>query len=224
MATVMVTATDWAMRASPGACLPSAAKSLSRLLALATALLALALAAQASAHTGGENHRAIVSIEPDAIRTLLLMQVPAGERATALLARFDMDRNGELNALESQLLVAKLGAETVGGWVLKVGKVAPRPKDLAARASVTESGGLLVAILLEYPPASRGERVRVRVLETPAGSPVKARPVFVEVQAPAGVAESSHPVAKDAPVMGPVVLAPGKSGAWLRAKQVAVPK
>jgi hypothetical protein len=188
---------------------------------LAGSLLSLAILvpATAAAHTGGESHRAIVSVEPDAIRTLLMMQVPAGRRASGLLARFDFDRSGDLNALEGQLLAAHLGAELVGGWLLKLGETAPVPKNIDARAAVSEGGGLLIALLLEYPPATAAQRVGVQVLATPGGrSPVKARAVVVEVQSSAGVSQSSHPVARDAPVMGPIVLQPGGEGAWLRAK------
>lgn len=182
-------------------------------------LLTLLAAAPAAAHTGGENHRAIVSVDPDGVRALLIMQVPAGRRASGLLSRFDLDHDGDLDALEGQLLANLLGAEIVGGWVLKVGRTASAPRSVDARATVSDTGGLLLALMLEYPPARPGERVRVRVLDTPAGRfPVKARPVVVEIQAPGGVAESSHPVADDAPVLGPLVLEPGGAGAWLRAK------
>ena len=188
-----------------------------RAAALLTLAVALFAAAPVGAHSGGENHRAIVSVDEDAVRALLMMQVPEGRRARGLLARFDLDHDGDLDPVEGQLLANLLGAEVVGGWQLSIGPSAPLPKNIDARATVSESGGLLVALLLEYPPARPNERVRVRIIEPPSGrSPVKARAVVVELQATAGVAESSHPVETDAPVVGPVVLEPGGPGAWLR--------
>jgi len=180
----------------------------------------LSLSSVSLAHTGGESHRAIVSVERDAVRALLFMQVPAGRRAEHLIASHDLNHDGRLDSLEGRLLAMRLGDEVVGGWLLTAGTVAPMPSHIAARAAVTDTGAVLVALLLEYPPTR--ERVSVRIVSSSqARGPVRSRSAMVELQATNGISRSSHAIAKDAPVVGPILLQPGGAAAWIDTRSLA---
>ena len=179
--------------------------------------------APASAHDFDESHRAIVTVRA-APRTLtaeviLLMEIPKGQRASRLMLRFDFDRDDHLGRGEAYLLANHLGAEAVGGYVLRGDGRPLRPKEIKSSAALTKEGGITVAVLLEYTLDRPGvpTKVGVDVLVTPGGgAPLRARPITVELQVVGAVARvSSHPMAADAQVVGPVEIVPGGPGVWV---------
>jgi hypothetical protein len=197
---------------------------------LLVTLASLALASPALAHEREAQHRAIVSARVDQgallVEALLLMELPSGRRATALIQRADLDRSGTLDALESRLVSSELGPEVVGGYVLRLGEAALVPQEVEEKATVSESGGVLVALLLRYraPLDKLPGRLAAQILERPAGQgTARARPMMIELQAspPLRLRGASAPRAKDAPVVGPVLLRPAGSAAWI---EIAVEK
>jgi hypothetical protein len=194
-----------------------------RALWAALVVAAVSFAAPAWGHEGSPKHRAVVSAraEPGAlvVEVLLMMEIPDGVRARRLRARADVDRSGSLEPLEARALASELGAEVVGGYVLRRQGRALRPAEAQDAASVGPEGALVVAILLRYRvEALRGapERLSVEVLASPAGGEVGSRPLVVELQAaaPLVIGAASGPVAADAPVVGPLTVQPGAPGAW----------
>ena len=191
---------------------------------LSLALLAVvALALPASAHELEARHRAIVSVKDTGGGTLgadvlVMLEIPKGDRARKLFVRFDINRNGKLDAGEAQALASQLGPETIGGFVLRHNLKAVRPAKLKATASVTREGSLAVALLLTYELPTIG-RVGVRILEERAGAPLAvAAPISVELQTKGEglkIVSSSLPPAPDAPVIGPVEVKPGGEPLWM---------
>lgn len=193
---------------------------------VAVALLLVVPTAEATAHQLEVKHRAIVTFKTVAAdhrssaEVILLMEVPPGVRAARLRVEYDLDHDGELNPAEALMLSGDLGAETVGGYVLRRDGAPQIPAAVKSAAAFMEGGGIAVAILLDYPLASIGAlptRLEVDVLKTPGGgTPFRSKPLTVELQvAGAKIAASSHPIASDAPVLGPVELSPGQPGAWV---------
>lgn len=200
-----------------------------RLIGLMFCLGVWLLAAPVSAHQNTEKIRAIASLHPADLVTptgpwvadvLILHEIPRGDRAQRLMARFDLDRSGELSPLEAQALAAEIGPESVGGYVLRFDERAPRPTSLQTTATVTEGGGIAVALMLVYDlPACAGVscRLAIDVLRSPGGdTPVVSRPMVVEIQVARSLrlVASSHPLAPDAPVVGGKV-EPGEGGVWV---------
>lgn len=200
------------------------------LLVLALALALSLSAAPAWAHERDTQHRAIVSARADGdklvVEALLLMELPSGRRASALVQRADLDRSGTLGPLESRLISSELGPEAVGGYVLRLGDAALLPSQVQERASLSEGGGVLVALLLRYdiPLEKLPGRLVVQILDQPAGaSAAQARPMMVELQAapPLRLRGASAPLASDAPVLGPLLVRPAGPEAWI---EIAVEK
>jgi hypothetical protein len=195
------------------------------------ALVAMALflampSTEAFAHEFEVKHRAIATVRQSSdaglrAEVILLMEVPPGVRATRLRVQYDLDHDGDLNAAEALLLAGDLGAETVGGYVLRQDSKPQTPLGIKSSAAFSEDGGVTVAVLVDYllaPFAGQTSKVAVDVLETPGGgAPLRSRPLSVELQVVgAVVSASSHPMASDAAVLGPVEIAPGQSGAWVQ--------
>jgi len=195
-------------------------------------LLLVAWPGTAEAHQNEEKVRVIVSLHPADLVTatgplvadvLILHEIPRGERANHLMARFDIDRSGELSPLEAQALSAEVGPETVGGYVLRFMGKPPRPTSLQTTATVTEVGGLAVALMLVYDLPACTEaacRLAVDVLARPGGDELMvSRAMVVELQLARSlkiVASSTVPDA-DAPVVGGKV-EPGGPGMWVEVR------
>ena len=186
----------------------------------------LGVCAPAFGHDLGVRHRAIGTVSAAdsglSVSVMMMMEVRQGARAERLMARFDVNRSGALEPVEAQALASELGAEAVGGFVLRFEGKAAAPAGIEAKAATTREGGLMVALLMRYTlPATKG-RVEMAVLaSTPTR--IKPSPVSIELQAEGSVAmvASSAPPAADAAVIGPMELKPGGAGAWI---EVAPPQ
>ena len=210
-------------RPHPGALGTTSARLVATAVALA-ALVAPAAMTPAAAHEFDNEHRAIATVSHLAdggldVQVLLLMKMPAGEATDRVLVLFDIDRDGALSPGEAKLVADHLGSQAVGGYLLRVQGRPGRPTAAQASATLTPQGELVVAVLLTYRPkveAGAPVTIGVEVLPTPAGSIRRSPPVIVELQSrpPLAIRQSSHPVATDAPVVGPVRAAPGAAAVW----------
>jgi len=202
------------------------------ILAVLLASVSLFVASSAESHEFDARHRAIVTIRhsPDVATThdkattraevILLMEIPKGRRAGLIRVQYDLDHNGRLNPAEALLLAGDLGSEAVGGYVLRQDNKPMKPVGIKSSGAFTEDGGIAVAVLLDYKLTTvmtKPSKIKVEVLETPGGgTPLRARPISVELQVMgAQVRSSSHPLATDVAVLGPVEILPGKPGAWV---------
>ncbi len=182
------------------------------------------LTSTAYAHESDDTHRVIANVATSPkglqVQTLLMMQIPAGERATRLKLQADLDKNGKLNELEAGILADNLSHELVGGYVLRYADKGVPPADAKARATIDQDGGILLALLFIYQlpaPTPGHDKLSIHVLATPRGSttPSPGLVAEIQVQPPLQMGKSSHPRAKDAPVVGPATLSPGGPGVWI---------
>ena len=84
------------------------------------------------------------------IDAMVVMRV-GGERAVSVLSRYDLNRDGKLNAAEGALLADSVSPDVMGGLVLRQGKVALKPTAAEGRARRVERDLFEVAILVTWP-------------------------------------------------------------------------
>jgi hypothetical protein len=124
-------------------------------------LAALLLPALASSHTLEPARRAQVSVsfEPGApskirVDVLFWLEVPKGEHAERLMARFDLDRDGSLNAAEGALVGRELRSAAYGSFGLRFshgevhGKDGVPVRSVDAQAQARREGDKIVSALL----------------------------------------------------------------------------
>lgn len=142
--------------------------------ALALLLVAL-LPAPALAHTFDPRRsaQATVRFEDGAVQVdvLFWLVVPRSTRADRLFARFDLNRDGALDAAEGALLGDELGPEAIGGFVLLAAGQPARPAS--ARAAAKRVGqGVEAAVLVSW-RVERGAEVRLGFSEKKAPLPIE---------------------------------------------------
>jgi len=191
----------------------------------------LSLAVVATAHENEPRQRVIVTLSPDGtmntpqsqvkVEALVLMDLPRSPRAARLIGLYDLDRSGDFNALEAQLVVGALGLEAVGGLVLRVDGEPLKAIGADATASLNRSrDGLVVALMLTFTVKARHEgpsKLTLHVANADDRGPRRAAAMVVEIQVtpPLSLITSSAQLAEDAPVAGPVPVIPGGSPVWV---------
>ena len=156
-------------------------------------------------------HSASIQIVPSeegwTVNAALLMELPPDPRSRRLIAQYDLNRSGSIDAAEGKLLADALGPETVGGFVLMADEGAPVP-DLVEGSAVSDGEGRIrVGIVLSYSLESTVERIGVRVLERPGGGRVEARPILLTMELRDGDSVE--------PLLRPAIRRPGDPVAWL---------
>lgn len=146
------------------------------LLALAAALLALAPATPAHSHEMPAERALIAQMTPGHVELLLTHEEPASERVSLLLARYDLDRDGQLRGPEARLAARQWLPHTLAGLRFEVPGQAPRSLPPEIKFERTPEGALRMAALMRYelpelePGAQRTLRIRLdedwRVTET----------------------------------------------------------
>lgn len=135
---------------------------------------ALLLTSVAAAHTLPVERRALATarLEAGALRVdvMLWMQLPKGEAVERLVARFDLRRDGRLEAAEARLLADEQGPAAVGDFVLQVDGRPMKPTAAESSARLEPDGALSVAVLLSYtlPTAPARLALTVRPSAAPA--------------------------------------------------------
>lgn len=212
------------------------------------AVCALSALSAAQAHNFTTQRRAIFHVRPaplqaaDAglsvrvdrgvsVEALVMLEIQAGPRVAALTRQHDIDRSGTFNPVEALALAGALSPELLGGYAVEIDGEAGRLRRGEVRAERTPDGGLVVAALLRYDgPDGRwapGATHRVRIPRVgPRDAPKSdtrasgVAPLTLEIQLSSAVRplETSHPLAHDAPVLGPVELAAGADDVWVTAR------
>jgi hypothetical protein len=123
--------------------------------------VAIAMPSLAEAHKGKDERGALATVRfertkdgKEQIRAdvLLWLRLPPGERVRSLRSRFDLNRSGRLESAEAKLLGDELGAEVIGGYVLRYRGGGMRPTEAHPSARFESDGALTVVALLSYPP------------------------------------------------------------------------
>ncbi len=155
----------------------------------------LALPAPAEAHKGKEGRGALATVrlekakdgkEQIRVDALVWLRLPAGDRARSLRARFDLNRSGRLESAEAKLLGDELGAEVIGGYVLRYRGGGLTPVDAKPSARLEPDGALTLLALLSYPPippAEEGADLAIGVLPPTRGKGKDLRrPIEAEIR------------------------------------------
>ena len=177
---------------------------------------ALACPAAALAHKGKEKRGALATVrlektkegkEQIRVDALVWLRLPASERVRSLRARFDLNRSGRFESAEAKLLGNELGAEVIGGYVMRYRGGGLTPQDARPSARFEEDGALTLLALLSYPPippSSDGADLAIAVLP-----PLRAkgrdlrRPLSAEIRV-------NPPLRYSPPTLRKATVAPGR--------------
>ena len=164
----------------------------------------------ASAHEKRIARQGLITVRaaPEGIEidALVIMRV-AGERAFSVLARSDLNRDGELNEGEGTLLADSISPDVLGGLVLRQGSVALRPTAAEGRARKVARDAVEIAILVTWPAAlTAGTHFSIMETVGHMGATSTAIQMQASAIAPLRLKAQKSP-GKDG-LVGPVVLTP----------------
>ena len=167
---------------------------------------------QLHAHELPEHRSIIVSISAETIEMLVLYELPAGVDAMSYRTMIDLDRNGVVEGELENLAQAQVLLPRIGTGLTVTSDDEPVELGLAD-VSFQEGAGDgpdqgFIAVAIFSGPFEITTELRITLTIGMEIDPVHAE---MQVTGDVQMTESSHPVAPDAPVIGPAELGSGEA-------------
>jgi hypothetical protein len=151
----------------------------------------------------------IVQVESDRIDIMVLFEEPPGPRAGLLLARYDLDQNGQLEGFEAELAGREMLPRMLSGMQFEVVGERPATGEPEIKFQVTPTRGITAAAFVSYElPAMPADATRTIVVRNFPVSHAMSAEVLIRAGSDLQIISSSVPHAGGL-VTQPATLNPG---------------